>query len=185
MSSPSITALPSFAAQATFAVGTGPYSAVLGDVNGDGILDIVTANYGTDNVSVLLGNGNGTFQTQVTFTTGATTRPQSAALGDVNGDGKLDIITANFRSKNASVLLGNGNGTFQAPATFGAGNNPYCVALGDVNGDGRLDLIIANFRSANASVLLGNGNGTFQAQATFATGTAPYSVALGDVNGDG
>ena len=104
-SSPSITALPSFAAQATFATGTGPFSVTTGDVNGDGILDMVTANFGTgaDTASVLLGNGNGTFQSPGTFATG--TKPRTVTLGDVNGDGRLDIITANRDSNNISVLL--------------------------------------------------------------------------------
>jgi hypothetical protein len=105
-------------------------------------------------------------------------------LGDVNGDGNLDIITGNNGDASASVLLGNGNGTFQGQQTFATGSNPRAVTLGDVNGDGNLDIITANFSDNNASVLLGNGNGTFQNQATFAT-NRPYSVTLGDVNGDG
>ena len=91
----------------------------LGDVNGDSILDIVTANAGSNNVSVLLGNGDGTFGAQVTFATGTFT--VSVILGDVNGDGILDIITANQSSNNVSVLLGNGDGTFQTKATFATG----------------------------------------------------------------
>jgi large repetitive protein len=92
------------------------------------------------------------------------------ALGDVNGDGRLDIITANNNSDNASVLLGNGNGTFAAQATFSTGSSPRAVTLGDVNSDGRLDIITANNGDASASVLLGNGNGTFQAQSHFRHG---------------
>ncbi len=161
---PTITALPSFAAQQTFATATSPRSVTLGDVNGDGRLDIVTANRNSNNASVLLGNGNGTFQTQQTFATG--TSPHSVTLGDVNGDGKLDIVTANYGSNTASVLLGNGNGTFQAQQTFATGTNPRSVTLGDVNGDGSLDIVTANYSSNTASVLLGNGNGTFQGQQT-------------------
>ena len=173
-----------FAAQTTFATGNSPSSVTLGDVNGDGKLDIITANNNfSGSVSVLLGNGNGTFQSQQTFATGIFTN--SVILGDVNGDGKLDIVTANRNSNNASVLLGNGDGTFQAQQTFATGTKPFTVTLGDVNGDGRLDIITANAVSNNTSVLLGNGNGTFQAQQTFATGAEPYCVTLGDVNGDG
>ena len=84
---PTITALPSFAAQATFAAGTGPQSVALGDVNGDGELDMVTANTGSNSASVLLGNGNGTFKSSASFSTGASTFPTSVTLGDVNGDG--------------------------------------------------------------------------------------------------
>ena len=140
---PSITALPSFAAQATFTTGVQPYSVTLGDVNGDGKLDIITANNGSANASVLLGNGNGTFGAQANFDTGIS--PTSVTLGDVNGDGKLDIITANNGSASASVLLGNGDGAFKTQATFATGTSPKSVTLGDVNGDGKLDIITANY----------------------------------------
>jgi hypothetical protein len=103
----------------------------------------------------------------------------------VNGDGKLDIITANNNPNTVSVLLGNGNGIFQGQQTFSTGSNPRAVTLGDVNGDGNLDIITGNNGDASASVLLGNGNGTFQGQQTFATGSNPRAVTLGDVNGDG
>ena len=96
---PTITALPSFATQATLAAGTGPHSVAIGDLNRDGNLDIVTANFaiGVDNVSVFLGNGDGTFQTQATFAVATGLRgADSVALGDVNGDGILDIVTSNL-----------------------------------------------------------------------------------------
>jgi hypothetical protein len=106
-------------------------------------------------------------------------------VGDVNGDGRLDLITANHGSANASVLLGNGDGTFGAKTDFATGVQPRSVTLSDVNSDGKLDLITANSSSNTVSVLLGNGDGTFQAQATFATGNQPSNVTVGDVNGDG
>jgi hypothetical protein len=177
---------PTFQTQGTFSTGSNssPRSVALGDVNGDGKLDIVTANNNSDTASVLLGNGNGIFQTQVPFSTGSNSNPRAVTLGDVDGDGNLDIITANNGDAKVSVLLGNGNGTFQGQQTLAVGSNPRAVTLGDVNGDGNLDIITGNFADNNASVLLGNGNGTFQNQATFAT-NRPYSVTLGDVNGDG
>ena len=92
----------------------------VGDVNGDGIPDLVVANYGDNTVSVLLGNGNGTFQTQQTFAAGY--GPNSVAIGDVNGDGKPDLVVADEGSRDTvSVFLGNGNGTFQGQQTFAAG----------------------------------------------------------------
>ena len=150
---PSITALASFASQATFGTGNNPFSVTLGDVNGDGKLDIVATNSDpTNSISVLLGNGNGTFAAQTTFAT--ETNPLSVTLGDVNGDGKLDIVTANYGGNNTSVLLGNGNGTFAAQTTFATGFSPYFVTLGDVNADGRLDILTANNSADNVSVLI-------------------------------
>ena len=95
---------------------------MVSDVNGDGIPDVVTANYQSNTISVLLGNGNGTFQAQQTFATGS--KPDSVAIGDVNGDGIPDLLVANLYSQSVSVLLGNGNGTFQAQQTFAAGKYP-------------------------------------------------------------
>ncbi len=176
-----------FQAQQTFATGLDPASVAIGDVNGDGKPDLVVANLLAngpyDTISVLLGNGNGTFQAQQTFAAG--TDPNSVKIGDVNGDGKPDIVVANVGSNTVGVLLGNGNGTFQAQKTFAAGNHPGFVALGDVNGDGNPDIVVTNENGNSVSVLLGNGNGTFQAQQTFATGSFPASVAIGDVTGDG
>ena len=175
-------AAASFANQTTFATGSDPVSETLGDLNGDGKPDLVVANYTSNTVSVLLGNGNGTFQTQVTFATGSS---RSVTLGDLNGDGKPDLAVANLHDNTVSVLLGNGNGTFQTQTTFATSTNPYSVTMGDLNGDGKNDLAVATGGSNTVSVLLGNGNGTFQNQTTFTTGTEPTSVTLGDLNGDG
>ena len=180
-----------FQAQQTFSTGAGsrPTSVAVADVNGDGKPDLIVANYGDNyggnTVGVLLGNGNGTFQAQQTFSTGAGSRPFSVAVADVNGDGKPDLIVANFNGNNVGVLLGNGNGTFQAQQTFATGSAPFPVVVADVNGDGKPDLIVANRIGNNVGVLLGNGNGSFAAQQTFATGSRPFSVAVADVNGDG
>ena len=183
VSLPTITAAPSFADQVTYPTGSKPTSVTLGDVNGDGRLDLIIANFDSGTASVLLGNGNGTFQTKTDFVTG--TNPQSVTLGDVNGDGRLDLITANSGSNNVSVFLGNGTGTFGAKTDLATGTTPRSVKLADVNGDGTLDIVTANQGSNSVSVLLGTGDGTFAGHATFATANGPYAVALGDVNGDG
>jgi len=177
-----------FAPVATYgAGGSNSYSIALADVNGDGKPDLLTANRGSDNAGVLLGNGNGTFQPATTFGTGTFSQPASIAVADVNGDGKPDLLTANQGTSTAGVLLGTGTGTFQPVTTFGTGFIPASIAVADVNGDGKPDLLTANIGSDNAGVLLGNGDGTFQLVTTFSTGTNsnPTSIAVADVNGDG
>ncbi len=152
----------------------------VGDVNGDGIPDLLTVgepyDYSFGEIGVLLGTGKGKFGPAAMYYTGGT-YPISIALGDVNGDGKLDLLIANY--ENIGVLLGNGNGTFQQAQTFGLGAN--AVALADVNGDGKLDLLVAT--DTNNEVRLGNGDGTFQEARNF--GMGGYAIAVTDVNGDG
>jgi len=109
----------------------------------------------------------------------------SVAVGDFNGDGKLDLAVADYNTSAMGVLLGNGDGTFQAQIGYATGTFPHGVAVGDFNGDGKLDLAVANSGSNNVSVLLGNGDGTFQPAVNYSTGSAPGSVAVADLNGDG
>ncbi|MGI4871848.1 MAG: FG-GAP-like repeat-containing protein [Janthinobacterium lividum] len=179
-----------FAAVTTTSAGTntGPYDIAVADVNADGKLDVLTANYNTSNVSVLLGNGNGGFAAAVTYSTGAGSQPFGLAVADVNADGKPDIISANTYSQSVGVLLGNGNGTFAAVTAIPTGTSaPNKVAVADVNADGKPDIISANGNGNLLGVLLGNGNGTFQAFATTALGASnsPSSLALADLNADG
>jgi hypothetical protein len=174
-----------FQSAVNFAVGAEPYSVAVADVNGDGHPDLVTANFGSANeggssVSLLLGNGNGTFRSAVNF--GFVYRASSVVVADVNGDGRPDLVVASGDISGVSVLLGNGNGTFQNVVSVGAGG--FSVAVADVNGDGRPDLVTANFGSNNVSVLLGNGNGTFQSAMNFGV-DQPVAVVVADVNGDG
>jgi hypothetical protein len=159
-------------------------SVAIGDVNGDGKSDLLTAGSsspdgGYGEVGVLLATGNGRFQRFPSFATydSGGMYPSAIATGDVNGDGRLDVVVSNYA--NIGVLLGNGDGTFQPVRTFGAGAN--AVALADVNGDGKLDLLLAT--NNTAEVRLGNGDGTFQAAQNYVSWG--YAIAAADVNGDG
>jgi len=136
----------------------------------------------TGNVSILLGNGDGTFQPQKTFAAGG--GPQSVITGDFDRDGKIDLAVANSTDNNVAILLGNGDGTFGAPKTFPTGTKPVAVVAGDFNADRKLDLVVANQDSNNISILLGNGDGTFQTHRDSGTGLAPSAVAVADLNQD-
>src|SRR5262249_6109375 len=119
----------------------------------------------------------------------------AVAVGDINGDGKADIVVANYTANSASVLLNTtptagSAATFAAPRTFATGSRPTAVILADINGDGRPDIITANYNSNTVSVLInstttGATTPSFVGQRTFGTGTKPQSVAAVDVNGDG
>jgi hypothetical protein len=128
-------------------------------VNGDGKLDLGAANYyGVGgSVSVLLGNGDGTFGGKADYDAGI--YPQSLAIGDLNGDHKPDMVTVSPNSSVASVLLGNGDGTFAAKIGFGTGSGPTSVAIGDLNGDGKPDVVTANTNVGTVSVLINKSGG--------------------------
>jgi hypothetical protein len=153
-------------------------------LNADGKPDIAVANVSSSNVvSVLLGNGDGTFGTTRDFGTGSL--PISIAIGDLNADGKHDIATANLNSGNLSVLLGNGDGTFASKVDFETGLYPFFVAIGDLNADTKPDITVANYGPNTMSVLLGNGDGTFGSKTDSGIVSDPVAIAIGDLNLDG
>ncbi len=182
------------------------------DVNGDGKLDLLVVNAcadsgscATSSVGVLLENGDGTFQTVQTYNLGDN-YASSIAVADVNGDGKPDLLVANYCASlglcgaddqpgSVGVSLGNGDGTFQTAQTYDSGSYyASSIAVADVNGDGKIDLLVANcgpgcyagYGLGVASVLLGNGDGTFQAAQTYNTGGySARTIAVGDIKGDG
>ena len=168
-------------AQAGYATADRSYALAVGDFNGDGKPDLAVANYAPGTISVLLGNGNGTFQPHVDYATGR--YPESVAVADFNRDGKLDLAVANNGSNTVSILLGNGDGTFQPQVEYAIGNSQIGVAVADFNRDGKLDLVVTNHDNIN--VLLGNGDGTFQPAVNYAAGASPGSPAVGDFNRDG
>lgn len=171
--------------------GQGANAAAVADLNGDGHLDLVVAN--ASGIGVLLGNGNGTFQTATSYSLNGNTA-NSVAIADLNGDGHPDIAIASRYSHSVFVLLGKGDGTFKAPIAYETGGVlGTSVAIADLNGDGHPDLVVTDVCQylsdcwrGIVSVLLGKGNGTFMPATSYAAGGYyASSVAIADVNGDG
>src|SRR5262249_5237626 len=146
----------------------GPSLVSVGDLNGDGRLDLVASFLGSGTVVLNIGSASRYFTAGQTYyvTTVYPNTPSPPALGDFNGAGKLDLAVTSTNNSTVSVLPGNGDGTFGAESLFAVGGNPAAVVVGDVNGDGKLDLVTAN--NGSAGVLLGNGDGTFAAPQTYA-----------------
>ncbi len=170
-----------------FSLPAGPIYVVSADFNADGKLDLATINLDANSVSILIGNGDGTFQPAVSYATQNV--PVGLAVGDLNGDGKLDLAVTNESSRSVSIFLGNGDGSFQnsinTPVPL---NFPYGIALADLDGDGRLDAAVTNLEFANGQVLvmLGKGDGTFLSPVTYPI-NASHSIAVvaADFNKDG
>ena len=160
---------------------------VTGDFDHDGKIDLAVPNGSGSTVSVLLGNGDGTFQAPVIYSTDTNGNAYALAVGDFNADGNPDLVVTNIGTGSAtiSVLLGNGDRTFQLQVPYVVGNHPSAVVVGDFNGDGDADVAVANRDDNTLSVLLGNGDGTFQAQMTYAVGNSPTALVAADLNGDG
>lgn len=187
-------------------------SLAVGDLDGDGDIDVVVSNWCDDNTSigscetqapigVLLGNGDGTFQPVITYASGGI-GASSVAVADLDADGTPDLLTGNCGSDGCGsfwpprpggvvgILRGNGDGTFQSAAIYGSGSY-FSIAVADLNGDGKPDVVTGNMScavimfSGCVDVLLGNGDLTFRAIASYDAGISPLSVATGDLNGDG
>jgi hypothetical protein len=176
--------------QVTNAVGGSPVAIVTGDFTGNGRTDLAVADQSSDEVYILLGNGDGTFQPAANYTVGQSPSTLGLVTGDFNGDGRLDLAVVNSGSLpnyagTVSVLLGNGDGTFQPAVNYAVGTMPSAIVAGDFNGDGHLDLAVDNFDDNTVSVLLGNGDGTFQPAANYTVGQRPWGLVTGDFTGDG
>jgi trimeric autotransporter adhesin len=186
---------PSFKASREFDLGKkAAESVALGDLNGDGKLDLVAA-HGADDppelrqlrvVTVLLGRGDGRLGPSHAYEIGKPGDEQGAwsiALGDLNGDGKPEVATGNVGAKSVSVLVNSGRGTFQAPVNYLLGREPWDIAVADLNGDGKPDIATGNPNTV--SVLLNQGDGTFGETHEYPAGRNTWAFAVGDLSGDG
>lgn len=174
--------------------GLGPAGVAVADIDGDGALDVVSANQESDNVSILLGDGIGGLLSEAVYATSTGSDgagPVEVRVADVNNDGELDIVTCNSSSHDVSLLPGLGMGTFGAPTTFstqvdGGGDGPGALELTDVSGDGVPDVVVASPVSNDVIVLIANPGTGFEPPSRLSIeGDRPSGLALGDVDGDG
>ena len=175
----------SFASPMSYAVGSHPDDGALGDFNGDGKPDLAVANNSTSNISVLLGNGDGTFGVKTDYDVGQPA--YGVVITDLNSDGNLDIVaeTAFSLTEGVSVLLGNGNGSFQTRVDylFSGLAQPKSILASDFNNDTKPDIVVIN--GSGATVFLGNGDGTLKPPVSYGSSNFATSVAVGDFDADG
>jgi len=165
-----------------YAVGKNPTSVVAGDINGDRLADLITTNIGNDSLSILIGNGDGSFKDPMTLR--LPEQPRASVLSDLNGDGKPDLAVATAGNNRVTILLGDGSGRFTKGDSYPAVKSPVGLALGDFNRDRHPDLAVA-LRNDKLLILQGRGDGTFTQKAMYEYGDTPTAVVAADVNEDG
>jgi hypothetical protein len=173
-----------FVPASTNGVGSSPNCVAVADVNGDGTLDLITANSDDNTLTILTNNGNGGFDFNATLNVNAIL-PYSVVAADLNGDGKLALVTVNDISGTLTILTNNGSGAFGFNVTLAAGSYPNAVTAANLNGNGKLALISANGGADTLTVFTNDGNGVYSLNATLAVGHNPADVIAADVNGDG
>lgn len=184
-----VQAIPSvsFSATSNTTVLASPRDVAIGDFNLDGKPDLVVTYNSTTatKLSVLLGNGDGTFQPKADYTTA--TNPLGAAIGDFNRDGFPDLVVTNYSANSISIFFNkaDGTGTFNAKIDYPVASSPYGVAVTDLNGDTIQDLVVTRYGTSYVAVLIGKNDGTFNAAVSLSTATNPISVSVGDFNSDG
>lgn len=167
---------------ASYKVGKSPTTVTPTDVNQDGLTDLLTTNIGSNTLSILLGNGDGTFRDQVQLN--VCKEPRSLALGLFNRDSYPDVALACSGGDEVSVLLGRDDGKFEEGTRYPVHRTPIAIASADLNGDHAPDLVVA-LRNDKIKVFLGTGTGEFTPGAQYEYGDTPTSIALADLNGDG
>ncbi|MBK9307641.1 MAG: VCBS repeat-containing protein [Nitrospira sp.] len=167
---------------ASYKVGKNPTSVTTGDFNQDSFTDLVTTNISSNTISILLGNGDGTFKDQIQVH--VCQEPRALAMGDFNEDAHDDVALACSGGDEITLLLGHGNGRFEEGQRYPVHRTPIALATGDINGDGHADLVVA-LRNDKVKVFLGSGTGEFRHGVQYEHGDTPTSVALADLNADG
>ncbi|MDB6026899.1 MAG: Alkaline phosphatase, partial [Verrucomicrobiales bacterium] len=175
-----------FSSPTNYAVGQGPMMVWFGDCDKDGKIDLITPNKDAGTLTILPGLGNGTFGTAQTVTlfSGGNPQPTYVMPSDFNGDGRLDLVTANYNSNTVSILIGQSNGTFVVATNYSVGNNPRSVLVRDLNHDGLVDLAVANSGSDSVSILLSEGGGAFHSTGHVPVGGTPMIVVGSNFNND-
>jgi hypothetical protein len=174
--------LPKFIDHRDYVAADAPANLAMGDLNGDGIPDLVIPNFNSREVSVLLGNHDGSFRTLRLFDSGGV-GPFDAVVADFNGDAKKDVAVT-IPTVGIAILLGDGLGHLGVPRLIAAGVHPTHIVATDFNGDHKIDLAITNLGSNNVSIFLGKGDGTFT-RSSLAVGMGPVGLAVEDFNHDG
>jgi hypothetical protein len=183
LASPGFAASDMYRAAVNYPVGDTPLAVAALDVNGDGSNDVVTANSGSNTISILLNDGDGTLQAAVSHAVGIA--PADVHADDFSNDGLYDLAIANSGSDNISIWLSNGDGSFQTAVDYAVEQAPVSISSADYNGDNYKDLAVVNSLSNSVSVLMNNGDGTFAPAVHYAIFDTPHPIVSADFNGDG